>query len=242
MQLLPMASRTLPAKRIEANASETNALETNAMTHPETLPAILLAAGASTRLGQPKQLLCVRSSFENKTDTEESEALLDRTLRVTLAAHYDPVFVVLGAHAEKIQRTAQLVCGTILHNSDWQEGMASSIRCGMEAVARQAPETSGLLLLVCDQPALTSEHLQALLAAHRAAPEKIIASRYAERPEIPITGVPILAPRSIFPELAALAGDRGAKEILRSGKYGIVEIPFPLGAWDIDSPEDIAAP
>ena len=217
-------------------------MEADAMTHPDMLPAILLAAGASTRLGQPKQLLRVHSSFENETDTTEKETLLDRTLRVTLAAHYDPVFIVLGAHAEMIQNTAQLVGGTILHNPNWQEGMASSIRCGMVAVAQHAPDATGLLLLVCDQPALTREHLQALLTAHRTAPEKIIVSRYAEQPGSKILGVPILAPRSIFPELAALAGDRGAREILRSGKYGIVEIPFPLGAWDIDSPEDIAAP
>ncbi len=212
------------------------------MTHPNTLPAILLAAGASTRLGQPKQLLRVRSSFEDETNTAESEILLDRTLRIALAARFNPVFVVLGAHAEMIQNTAQLVGGTILRNPAWQDGMASSIRCGMDAVLEQRPAISGLLLLVCDQPALTHKHLQALLAAHRAAPEEIIASRYAERPEIPVTGVPILAPRSIFPELAALTGDHGAREILRSGKYGIVEIPFPLGAWDIDSPEDIVAP
>ncbi len=237
MQPLPMASRTLPVKRIEADATEANA-----MTHPETLPAILLAAGASTRLGQPKQLLRVRSPFENETDAAEWDTLLDRSLRVTLAAHCNPVFVVLGAHAETIQNTAQLVGGTILHNPNWQEGMASSIRCGMQAMHKQTPEASGLLLLVCDQPALTHKHLQALLAAHRAAPEKIIATRYAEQPGDKIFGVPILAPRSIFPELAALTGDHGAREILRSGKYGIVEIQFPLGAWDIDSPEDIAAP
>ncbi|HEX4022936.1 MAG TPA: nucleotidyltransferase family protein [Acidobacteriaceae bacterium] len=192
----------------------------------DSLPAIFLAAGASRRLGQPKQLLQIEG---------RDESLLDHTLRIAITAGLDPVFVVLGAHAAAIQRATPLEGCTVLLNSDWQEGMASSIRCGVHAAQEINPRVSGVVLLVCDQPALTSEHLQALLAAHRQAPEKIVASRYVGRP-----GVPILAPRALFPELLALSGDHGARDILRAGKTNLIEVPFALGEWDVDRPEDAA--
>ncbi len=192
------------------------------------LPAVLLAAGASRRLGQPKQLL--------RLPAHPNETLLERTLRITLAASFDPVIVVLGATADAIEAAAQLARATIVRNPNWQQGMASSIHCGVQAASAQQLQASGVLLLVCDQPALTCEHLQALLAAHRQHPEKIIASCYADRP-----GVPILAPRSFFPDLLALTGDTGARDLLRTQKNCLMEIPLPAGEWDIDSPEDIAA-
>ena len=198
-----------------------------------SLPAILLAAGASRRLGQPKQLLRTPTC---DADEHFSETLLEQTLRIALASSFHPVFIVLGAYADTIQNSAQLAGGVILKNLDWPEGMASSIRCGVQAVMQQQPEALGVLLLVCDQPALTCEHLQALQAAHRKYPSQIIASRYAER-----LGVPILAPRSFFSELLALTGDMGARNLLRAQKNNLIEIPFPGGEWDIDAPEDIAA-
>ena len=196
---------------------------------PSALPAVILAAGASRRLGQPKQLLHLPES--------PAESLLERTLSCTLAASFHPVFVVLGAQAAHIESAAQLSKATIVRNPDWQQGMTSSIRSGVLAAIAACPETTGLLLLVCDQPALTADHLQALLAAHHQHPHKIIASRYANRP-----GVPILAPRSFFPDLLALTGDTGAREILRAEKNNLIEIPLPHGEWDIDAPEDVSAP
>jgi molybdenum cofactor cytidylyltransferase len=168
-------------------------------------------------------------------DRTENEMLLEHALRVTREAGFHPVFVVLGAHAEHIQRTACLPGCTILINPHWQEGMASSIRCGVQAVMEQCPGATGLLLLVCDQPALSSGHLRTLLAAHCMAPESIVASRYADHP-----GVPILAPRSFFPSLLALTGDHGAREILRAGNHNLTEVPFANGEWDVDLPEDIS--
>lgn len=199
----------------------------------ERPPAIVLAAGGSLRLGRPKQLLRVPASMQAKDGTE-NEVLLERALRVTREAGFHPVFVVLGAYAEQVQRTAQMQDCTVLINPLWQEGMASSIRCGVQAVVEQCPDAPGLLLLVCDQPALGSGHLRALLAAHRMAPENIVASRYADHP-----GVPILAPRSFFPALLALTGDHGARAILRAGNRNLTEVPFANGEWDIDRLEDI---
>ncbi len=189
-------------------------------------PAVLLAAGASTRLGQPKQLL--------QLPTFGGETLLDHAVGLAQAAGAMPLFVVLGAHAEEIQRQSQLSHCTVLRNEAWAEGMASSIRIGIAAVIEQAPNASGAILLVCDQPALSVEHLRQLLATHRKEPDNIAASHYAGRP-----GVPAVFPRALFPALMELQGDQGARAILqRSGRI-VHQLEFPRGEWDIDSPGDM---
>ena len=189
-----------------------------------SIPAIVLAAGASKRLGQPKQLLRL---------TGTQETLLEHTLRAARAAELQPVFVVLGAQAEAIAAATKLQGATVLHNPEWPEGMASSIRCGVRAVQEQAPEAAGVLLLVCDQPALASEHLRAMLAVHRAQPEAIVASHYAET-----FGVPLLAPRALFADLSALTGDRGARALLQNPRLQVTGIDFPRGDWDVDTAGD----
>ncbi len=155
-----------------------------------TIPAIILAAGGSTRLGQPKQLLRLKNS---------DETLLERAVRVANEAGATPIFVVLGAHAEAIQHAANLSQCIILLNKEWPEGMASSLRLGIAAAIEQAPAASGALLMVCDQPAISAEHLRRLLASHRAEPEIIAASHYAGR-----SGVPAVVPRAMFPALLAV--------------------------------------
>ena len=190
------------------------------------VPAVLLAAGASTRLGQPKQLL--------RLPAFGGETLLDHTVGLALAAGARPLFVVLGAHAEEIQRQSQLPHCTVLRNETWAEGMASSIRIGIAAVIEQAPDASGAILLVCDQPALSAEHLRQLLACHRNDPASIAASRYAGRP-----GVPAVFPSALFPALLQLKGDQGARAILQQSGQIVHQLEFPHGEWDIDSPGDL---
>lgn len=189
------------------------------------IPAIILAAGASARLGQPKQLLRLAAWGE--------EALLDRTVRIAREADAAPIFVVLGAHAEEIQRTSQFPHCTVITNAEWQEGMASSLRVGVRAVMEHRPHASGVLVTVCDQPALSAEHLRNLLAAHRAAPDHAIASQYAGR-----AGVPAVIPREMFPMMLLLTGDQGARSILQQASR-INSIAFAGGEWDIDSPNDL---
>lgn len=191
---------------------------------PPTVPAIVLAAGASARLGRPKQLLRIAGS---------DESLLDRAVRLARQAGAAPVFVVLGAHAEEIQREARLLECEILHNPEWPEGMASSLRAGIRAVLRQCQSASGALLLVCDQPALSTEHLQRLIAAHRSTPDIPSASRYAGR-----DGVPVVLPAAMFAAALGLVGDQGAKKILQQAAQ-ISSIEFPSGEWDVDRPEDL---
>lgn len=190
------------------------------------VPAILLAAGASTRLGQPKQLL--------RLPAFGGETLLDRTARLALEAGATPVFVVLGAYVEEIERSAHLAQCDIVRNAEWPEGMASSLRAGIQAVIEKASEATGVLLMVGDQPALTAEHLRQLLAIHEAQPEIIAASYYANR-----SGVPVVVPRSLFPALLQLTGDQGARAILQQTEFERVAVPFPGGEWDIDTTEDL---
>ena len=196
------------------------------MSGSPAVPAIVLAAGASLRLGQPKQLLRLPGT---------QQTLLEHTVRAAQEAELQPVFVVLGAEEEKIARATNLSNAIVLHNPDWPEGMASSIRCGLHAVQTQSPHASGVLLLVCDQPALTSAHLRALLTAHTAEPEAIIASRYAEA-----RGVPLLAPRALFAELSALTGDRGARALLQAPQRRCIAMDLEQGDLDIDTPEDLS--
>ena len=201
-------------------------MSNNPSTKVPPVPAVLLAGGASQRLGQPKQLLRL-AQFNGET-------LLDRAVHLAQEPGADPVYVVLGALAEQIQHDAQLINCTVLLNLDWAEGMASSLRKGIRAVMEQLPKASAALLMVCDQPALSAEHLRQLLAIHYAEPEIVAASCYANR-----SGVPVVVPSKLFSALLELHGDQGARAVLQQAGLRVKEIDFPDGAWDIDSPEDL---
>lgn len=195
-------------------------------TDSTSVPAIVLAAGGSTRLGQPKQLL--------RLPAFGGETLIDHAINLAIAAGVAPIFVVLGADADAIQRQSQLRECIVIRNEAWKEGMASSIRQGVAAVMGNAPDASGAMVLVCDQPALSADHLRALLNAHRADPKSIAASRYAGR-----AGVPVVFPRALFPALLELRGDQGARAMLQQSGLTIHPVEFPEGEWDIDSTEDL---
>ena len=179
--------------------------------------AIILAAGASTRLGQPKQLALLNG-----------ETLLARTVYIAYEAGCSPVLVVLGAEADRIRAACSPLHAAIVVNEQWREGMASSICAGIEALHSHAQEHSprGLILMTCDQPAVTPDHLRALTISG-----DVTASEYSGR-----RGVPAYFPASSFPALAQLTGDSGARDLLRHARA----IPLPLGELDIDTPEVLA--
>lgn len=190
----------------------------------DQVAAIIIAAGSSSRLGQPKQLLVLKG-----------ETLLQRAIRVAKEAGASPVVVVLGAHREQIESQVDHSAVRIVHNLRWEEGMGTSIRAGLHALEEQAPNAAGVLLMVCDQPAVTSEHLIRMLDAFRQHPAATIASVYASR-----RGVPAIFPQQAFVDLLALRGDRGARGLLLGRDRTVTEIPLEGGEMDIDRPEDLA--
>lgn len=185
--------------------------------------AVVLAAGASTRLGSPKQLIEI-----------EGESLLRRTVRLAVEAGCAPVFAVLGYEAERMRGELNDLDATSVVNRGWAEGMGSSLRCGMEAVCALEPQPAGVLLLVCDQPKLTTEHLRAVIAGLEGQEARIAASQYGGR-----VGVPAAFGRAFFAELLDVQGDRGAREVLRRHAEVVRAISWPDGELDVDLPEDL---
>lgn len=189
-----------------------------------SIPAIILAAGASRRLGQPKQLV-----------QYQGETLLARTIRIAGESGAAPVIVVFGAHHEQISSAISFDCARAIFNRNWEQGIASSIHAGLEGVERIAPASSGALILPCDQLRLSAGHLRALLSAFASLPEpSIAASTYAD-----VLGIPAVFPRSTFPELMALQGDTGARALLLNPPCPVIKIPFDGGEIDIDEPADL---
>jgi molybdenum cofactor cytidylyltransferase len=143
---------------------------------------------------------------------------------------------VLGArHEACAAELAGLPVEAVL-NSEWGEGIASSIRAGLAAVRRSDPEVEAVLIALCDQPLLTVEIVEALLAAPRAkAGRWAVACAYRDA-----LGVPALFTAELFDELAALTGDRGARQIIARHASETAAIPFPGGAFDIDAEGDLA--
>jgi molybdenum cofactor cytidylyltransferase len=190
-----------------------------------SVAAVILAAGASRRLGQPKQLLVYRG-----------ESLLKRAIRLAQEAGAAPVLAVLGANFEVISASIAPMRVMIVHNHRWEQGISSSIHSGLRAANTCSPQSSGVLLLGCDQPRLTAEHLRSLLDAFNAeSADTIVSSVYNG-----VRGVPAIFPRLAFSELLALSGDQGARALIALAPCPVVTIYFDGGEIDIDSPEDVS--
>lgn len=186
---------------------------------------VILAAGSSSRLGTPKQLL-----------PYEGESLLRRAAEIALLSSCRPVVVVLGAAAEEIRPEIQELDVVPVENPNWAEGMSASLRVGLETAERIALDPlDAIVLMVCDQPLLTAAVLDRLVAEYRASACPIVASAYGGT-----TGVPALFDRSHFPELKGLTGAQGAKQLLRRYPDQTHTVPFPEGAIDIDTTADYA--
>jgi molybdenum cofactor cytidylyltransferase len=183
---------------------------------------ILLAAGSSGRLGRPKQLLPFRGKI-----------LLQHLLDEATATAAFSVLVVLGAEAEKIK--LQLGAGSyqVVWNEAWKEGMASSIRCGINALLEIHPAAEAAILMTCDQPFVTTALLDELMQTQVKSGKKIVTSMYDT-----ITGPPALFHQSLFSELLQLKGDMGARNITITHAGEMATVSFPQGAIDIDTASD----
>jgi molybdenum cofactor cytidylyltransferase len=185
---------------------------------------IILAAGASARLGQPKQLLPFRG-----------RSLLRHAAETALGSVCRPVVVVLGALADRLQTELTALPVTVALNSVWAEGMASSIRAGLKAVASGTAAPDAVVIMLCDQPLITSGMLNQVVHVHRSEERGIVASAYEGT-----LGVPALFSRKYFPELDSLRGDQGAKRIIVKHENDQARIPLPEAAFDVDRLEEAA--
>ena len=183
---------------------------------------VLLAAGSSSRLGRPKQSL----KYNNQT-------LLQHSLQIAIASNSTKHVVVLGAHAESIKEEIDYQNIHVALNSRWQEGMASSIFCGIKAISTIAPFIEGVIIMVCDQPYTSTILINRLLTTHQQTKKEIVACGYEN-----IIGTPVFFHRSLFPELLQLAGDMGARNLIRQYADKVQVVPFPEGKIDIDTEED----
>jgi molybdenum cofactor cytidylyltransferase len=183
----------------------------------QSLHVLVLAAGASTRLGTPKQL--VRLNGRPLLHTMVSRA-------VALAGH--AVTVVLGAHADRLTMLLRHTPASVIINRQWEEGVGASIRAGVAALP---PACDAVLLMLTDQVAVTVDDLKRLASAWKGQDTVIAASVYAGA-----VGVPAIFPRWCFSELMALRGDRGAQPLLHRHVERLARVPMPNAAIDLDTP------
>lgn len=186
-----------------------------------SLHVLVLAAGASTRLGQPKQL--VRLGGRPALHIVVSSA-------VSLVGH--AVSVVVGAHAREMTHLLAHSPASVIVNRHWEEGMASSLRFGLAALP---PACEAVLILLGDQVAVTADDLRRLAGAWKSEEGMIAASVYDQH-----VGVPAIFPRLCFSELAELRGDQGARMVLERNSYRLVRVPMSNAAIDLDTPDDLA--
>lgn len=186
-----------------------------------TIAAIILAAGASERFGQPKMLLDWRG-----------KPLIAHVADVVLALPARPVVVVVGAQAQEIRSTLGDRPVQIVANPNWREGMSTSIRVGLAALS---PDVAGALFILGDQPKITRELLARLVARFRETGAPIVEPRCGKRP-----GTPTLFAREMFGELAQITGDRGGRSLINEhmDRVAVVQVDDPSTLQDIDTPED----
>jgi molybdenum cofactor cytidylyltransferase len=183
---------------------------------------VILAAGGSSRLGRPKQLLEYRG-----------QSLLRHVAEVAAGSVCRPIVVVLGAQASQLDAELRGLPLHVAENRQWARGMATSLRCGLETLAATDGGNGAVVILLCDQPLVSVGTINAMVDASQTAGKRIIASEYAG-----VMGVPALFDRSLFPELLALNGEEGARRVIARHADDVHGIPFPGGAVDIDTPQD----
>jgi molybdenum cofactor cytidylyltransferase len=184
-----------------------------------TTDVILLAAGASTRLGRPKQLLPFRGT-----------TLLRHLAEQALASDAHHVRIVIGAHHELIRDQVADLIVTVVEHQHWSGGLSTSIQAGLESLPN---DIDSVILMLGDQPRVTSDHLNALIQRQHATKKGLIASRYQQMP-----GAPALFSRRYFGDLLNLRGDAGAKTVLLLRVDDVAYVDLPGGEFDIDTEDD----
>ena len=184
------------------------------------IPIILLAAGSSSRMGRPKQLL-----------PWGKQTLIEHQI-LTLLQTGNPVNVVLGAHSKSVIPVIKNMGSFIFHNPDWEQGMGSSIASGIVQLSKKFPAAEGVLITLLDQPLVTAGHLKKILQAFQPGKRQIIVSQTASGWK----GVPVLFDKFYFEELKKLRGENGAKTVVQKHMEQVT------GVYCDDIPEDMDTP
>ena len=191
----------------------------------ESCAVIILAAGASERLGEPKQLLPFRGS-----------SLLRHAVSEAVNSDAGPVVVVVGEKAELVSKEIDQNIARVVNNNEWHEGMASSVCVGIKAVLEISPSVDAIILMPCDQPYVSASLLNELMELQTKTGKAIVASDYGNA-----IGPPALFHKNIFPELMLLQGDTGARKIVEKHGDEVATVLFTRGNIDIDTKEDYEA-
>ncbi|UII19482.1 nucleotidyltransferase family protein [Fulvivirga ligni] len=179
---------------------------------------IILAAGSSSRMGKPKQLLPLGKG-----------SMLSHVVQESLKSHAAEVICVLGANSTLIQSEINSSAVRVLINDSWQHGLGTSIACAVE----HCEHLDALLITLGDQPLVDTEYLNDMIREFRSNNDKIIATSYDGRP-----GVPALFPKAYFKDLQQLTGDQGAKTILKQNAPDIIILEANDKTFDVDTEAD----
>lgn len=194
------------------------------------IAAVILAAGASTRMGTPKQLL-----------QWQGRSLLRSITETAISADCSPIIVVLGADSDSLnERLRQRIQAEVIdlpvqvvNNPKWQTGMGSSIRMGIQALVDLNMDVKAAILLLCDQPFVSPQIIQQLRSSYDATHQSIVASSYQDT-----IGVPALFDRQLFSELLELNQLEGAKTLIQHHLNAVEIIDFEKGSIDLYTPKD----
>ena len=186
-----------------------------------SVAAFILAAGSSSRLGQPKQLVKIKGEF-----------VLYYIRKTVMNAGVSRITFVLGANADRIIEELNMTSKDFLINSNWKEGMSSSF---LRALEEMDESINAALFLTCDQYEVSSPLIKSILNKHLKFPESIVASEFSNT----ILGPPVLFPRNYFDQLSNIKGDKGAKSILEMNRDSVRTVDFPKGIKDIDTQNDL---
>ena len=181
---------------------------------------LILAAGGSSRMGQPKQLLPYKDSN-----------LLLHTVKQVSAIKYSDIFIIIGAHFSEIFKSIRGQKATIIMNSNWEEGMGSSLKKGIDFI-KNKNNYDRVLITLGDTPLITTEHYEELISLSDVSVKRIVLTSYEE-----VSGVPAIFDKSLFNELIAMSNDEGAKNVIKKYKKEVIEMTSKTPYFDVDTQE-----
>jgi molybdenum cofactor cytidylyltransferase len=204
------------------------------MSRPTSIAAIILAAGSSSRMGAGRHKLLLPLG---------DRPVLAHVLEATLASHARPIILVLGHQAEQVRASILQYTThpsiTLVENPDYLQGMSTSLRIGLQTLVTKDTKkelasysVDGALVILGDQPLMTTHVLDTLIATRQTTEKPIIAPLYNNR-----RGNPVLFDASLFPELMEVTGDEGGRSIIERHRHDVttVEVGNELATYDVDT-------